>query len=179
MIVNEPRAAPEGRSAPDGAALSELEIALLLEGLSRLSGFDFREYAPTALRRRIAERVRAEGVATVTGLLERAIHDAAACERLIFALSAAPPIAPFRDATFFREIATDVVPRLRTYPFVRVWVAGCGNGADAYALAILLAEAGLATRAHLRDRGDGNGDRTRARGEADAGCGGRRRRAVS
>lgn len=128
------------------ASLLELELQLLLEGVARLSGFDFREYAPTSLKRRVAERVRLENVRSISGLLERVLHEPAALERFVHAMTSTPSV-PFRDTAFFAALASEVLPRLRTYPYFRIWVVGCAI--DAYPIAILLDEAGLLARARV------------------------------
>ncbi|MGD0053120.1 MAG: CheR family methyltransferase, partial [Vulcanimicrobiaceae bacterium] len=121
-------------------------LHLLLEGILRLSGFDFRDYSPTTIKRRIAERVRAEGVATTTGLLERILHEPAALARLIDALTRNAS-SPFREPPFFDAFRQRVLPHLRTFPHARVWVIGSGD--DAYALAILLREANFSHRTRI------------------------------
>ena len=130
-------------------SLAELETQLLLEGIFRRCGYDFRSYAPVPLKRRIAERMRAEGTATVTGLLERALHDPLVLERLLYGITTQPGKTPFRDTAFFANFTQRIIPRLRTYPFFRIWISGCGNGSDVYAIAILLHEAGLKERARI------------------------------
>jgi chemotaxis protein methyltransferase CheR len=132
--------------ASTSPGIVDLELNLLLEGIYRVSGFDFRDYAPATLKRRIAERVRAEGLRTTTGLLERVLHDPAALNRLIDALTHNVS-SPFRDPAFFVAFRERVLPRLRTFPHVRIWVIGSGE--DAYALAILLREAEFAHRTRI------------------------------
>lgn len=147
MIAREPRAADVGPDSGDArSSVSEIEIALLLDGVRRLSGYDFSEYAPTLLKRRVAERVRVENARTITGLLERAVHDPATLEALLYALTTTPSV-PFRDTAMFVALVREVVPRLRTYPFFRIWIAG--NAADAYPVAIVLHEANLLGRARI------------------------------
>lgn len=129
-------------------AVSELELRLLLDAVHAASGFDFREYAPALLRRRVAERVRAENLQTISGLQERLLHHPGAIDRFIESVAHSTS-APFWDTPFFAGFVHDVLPRLRTFPYVRIWVAGCGAGDDAYAIAILLREAGLEHRARI------------------------------
>jgi chemotaxis protein methyltransferase CheR len=128
--------------------LETVEIELLLEGVFRHYGYDFRDYAPSSLRRRIRERVRAESLRTVSGLKELVLHDSAAMERLLLGLSINVS-AMFRDPAFYRAFRTDVVPLLRTYPSIRVWHAGCSTGEEVYSMAILLQEEGLYERARI------------------------------
>ena len=102
--------------------LEQLEIELLLEGIHRRYGFDFREYAPASLKRRLWRRVIEEGAGTVSGLLERLLHDPAVMERLLLDLSI-NVTAMFRDPGFYVAFREKIVPLLRTYPFTRIWVA--------------------------------------------------------
>jgi chemotaxis protein methyltransferase CheR len=119
--------------------LEDIELQLLLEGVFRRYGFDFREYAPASLRRRVRRRVHAEGLATFAGLLDKLLHDPACMERLLLDLSI-NVTSMFRDPTFYLAFREKVVPQLRTYPFTRIWVAGCSTGEEVYSLAIVLHE---------------------------------------
>jgi chemotaxis protein methyltransferase CheR len=125
-----------------------IEIALLLEGVHQHYGFDFRQYARASLRRRLWRRVYAEGLATISGLQERVLHDQAAMERLLLDLSI-NVTSMFRDPGFFASFRQNVVPSLRTYPFLRIWNAGCSTGEETYSLAILLREVGLYDRTRI------------------------------
>ena len=89
-----------------------------------------------------------ERVKTVSALQERVLHDSAVMERLLLDLSV-NVTAMFRDPSFFLAFRSKVVPLLRTYPFTRVWVAGCSTGEEVYSLAILLAEEGLSERTRI------------------------------
>lgn len=129
-------------------SLDQIEITLLLEGVFQRSGYDFRNYAPASLKRRIWECVRAEQLQTIADLLARVLHDPECLERFLLALSV-NVTAMFRDPEFYVAFRRRVVPLLRTYPFLRLWVAGCATGEEAYSLAILLQEAGLYERAKI------------------------------
>jgi chemotaxis protein methyltransferase CheR len=128
--------------------LEQLELELLLEGIHRRYGFDFREYAPASLRRRVRRRMDGEKVETVSALQDLILHDPAVMERLLLDLSV-NVTAMFRDPGFFLAFREKVVPLLRTYPFSRLWVAGCSTGEEVYSLAIVLAEEGLADRVRI------------------------------
>ena len=130
------------------AEIEQLELELLLEAIFRRYGFDFREYAPASLKRRVWRRVHAEGESTISGLLERVLHDPASMERLLLDLSI-NVTAMFRDPTFYLAFREKVVPVLRTYPFTRIWVAGCSTGEEVYSLAIVLTEEGLYERTRI------------------------------
>lgn len=128
--------------------LEQIELELLLEGIYRRYGFDFRAYAPASLRRRVRRRMDGEKVGTISALQDLLLHDAAVMERLLLDLSV-NVTAMFRDPSFYVAFREQVVPILRTYPFARLWVAGCSTGEEVYSLAILLAEAGLADRVRI------------------------------
>ena len=128
--------------------LERLEVELLLEAIYRHYGFDFRAYAFPSIRRRIWKRIHAEELTTVTALQERVLHDKDAMERLLLDLSI-NVTAMFRDPGFYRTFRNDVIPLLRTYPFIRVWHAGCSTGEEVFSMAILLEEEGLLGRARL------------------------------
>ena len=139
-VVDDDRAAHE--------ELETLEIELLLEAVYRRYGFDFREYAPASLKRRVWRRMSAEGVSTITQFQDRLLHDEACMERLLLDLSI-NVTSMFRDPSFYVAFRSQVVPMLRTYPFTRIWCAGCSTGEEVYSLAILLKEEGLYDRTRL------------------------------
>ena len=139
-------ALPVGRS--EEPELEEIELGLLLEGIYRRYGFDFREYAPASLRRRVRRRMHGEHVESLSALQELVLHDPAVMERLLLDLSI-NVTAMFRDPGFFLSFRENVVPLLRTYPFARIWVAGCSTGEEVYSLAIVLHEEGLAERVRI------------------------------
>ena len=148
-------------SAAAASAVADLELQLLLEAVYRVGGYDFREYAPATLKRRVAERVRSEGVATISGLLERVLHEPAALNRFIAALTQNSG-SPFREPHFFAAFLERVLPRLRTFPHARIWVIGSGE--DAYSLAILLREAEFyhRTRIYTTETSEAAIDRAKA-----------------
>jgi len=128
--------------------LEQIEIELLLEAIFRHYGFDFRSYAYASLKRRLWKRIQAEGLDTISGLQQRVLHDRATMERLLMDLSVSVT-AMFRDPNFYKAFRLQVVPLLRTYPFIRVWHAGCSTGEEVYSMAILLHEEGLLERARI------------------------------
>lgn len=128
--------------------VEELEIDLLVEGIRRRWGFDFRDYAEASRRRRILAHLAAENTPTVTDLLARVLHDGEAMERLLSTLTV-HTTAMFRDPTFYVALRSQVVPALRTYPFIRIWCAGCSTGEEVHSLAIALAEEGLLERSRI------------------------------
>jgi chemotaxis protein methyltransferase CheR len=146
MTSVQPQGAREQPPARDD--LEDIELALLLEGVYRRYGFDFREYAPASLRRRVWRRVNAEGLTTISALQDKLLHEPACMERLLLDLSI-NVTAMYRDPSFYVAFRKKAVPRLHTYAFTRIWVAGCSTGEEVYSLAILLAEEGLYERTRI------------------------------
>jgi chemotaxis protein methyltransferase CheR len=157
----EPAGSSERSPARDD--VEEIELSLLLEGVYRKYGFDFREYAPASLRRRVWRRIYAEKLSTVSALQDKLLHDPACMERLLLDLSI-NVTAMYRDPSFYVAFREKVVPLLHTYPFTRIWVAGCSTGEEVYSLAILLQEEELygRTRIYATDINESVLERARA-----------------
>ena len=130
------------------AADTELEIEALVEDLRQRSGHDFRQYSRDSRRRRIMGFLSAERLTTVTQLRSRLADDPTCLARLLNALSVSVT-AMFRDPEVFRVLRTKVIPYLATCPVIRVWLAGCASGEEAWSLAILLHEEGLYERSRI------------------------------
>lgn len=135
-------------TANSESELEAIEIRLLLEGIFRHYGYDFRDYALASIRRRILGRVQAEGTKSVSGLQDRVLHEPACMERLLLALTV-HVTSMFRDPSFYIAFRQKVVPLLATYPFARIWHAGCSSGEEVYSLAILLTEEGIHERCRI------------------------------
>ncbi len=140
--------AATGTPAQYDPDLEQLEVELLLAGVFKQYGFDFRSYAYASIRRRLWKRIEAEGLTTISGLQERVLHDPAMMERLLLDLSI-NVTAMFRDPGFYKVFREEVVPTLRTYPFIRLWHAGCATGEEVYSMAMLLEEEGLYGRSRI------------------------------
>lgn len=123
----------------------DLELRLLLEAIYVKYQHDFRQYAITTMRRRVAQAMQRLGCETVSRLQERVIHDPAVFSTLMSLLTVQVS-EMFRDPPYFKAIRDQLIPVLETWPFLRVWVAGCAGGEELWSLAILFAEEGLADR---------------------------------
>jgi len=125
--------------------LPDIELQLLVDALLRYAACDFRYFNQSVLRRRIADGMRAARVETISAFQDRILHNEAALAA--FAVSVSGGISPlFVDPAFFRAYAINVIPLLKTYSFLRIWIPSVGTGSDAYVLAALLDEAGLLDR---------------------------------
>jgi chemotaxis protein methyltransferase CheR len=135
---------------PAAAAADPDQPALrgLLEAIYERYGYDFRHYAYSSLKRRVLRSVAGEGVGTIAGLRALVLEHPDAMARLQATLTI-HVTAMFRDPGFFLAFREQAVPALRTYPFLRLWVAGCSTGEEVYSLAILLHETGLYSRCRI------------------------------
>jgi chemotaxis protein methyltransferase CheR len=131
----------------DGAPVArgrqfEIEFGLLIDAIYRLYHYDFRGYATASLRRRLKTAMIRFECQTLSQLQDKVLHDPAIFPALLDFLTVQVS-EMFRDPGYFRALREQVVPLLRTYPSLKVWVAGCSSGEEAYSLAILLREEGL------------------------------------
>ncbi|ABA24378.1 MCP methyltransferase, CheR-type [Trichormus variabilis ATCC 29413] len=129
-------------------SLEDIEIKLLLEGVYQYYGHDFRNYAVSSLKRRIHSFMRLEGVDNISALQQQLLHDRACLERFLLSLTV-NVTSMFRDPSFYLAFRNQVVPILRTYPFIRIWHAGCSSGEEVYSMAILLQEENLYHRCRI------------------------------
>jgi chemotaxis protein methyltransferase CheR len=123
----------------------DLELYLLLEAIYLKFHYDFRGYSRASLGRRLKEALAFFHCRTVSALQDRVLHEPEVFPSLMRFLTVGVSDL-FRDASFFHALRQEIVPILRTYPSLRVWVAGCATGEEAYSHAILLEEEGLLER---------------------------------
>jgi len=123
----------------------DIEIRLLLEALYAKYHYDFRHYAMASIKRRLRQGREQLGYATFSALQESLLHDPGLLPRLLGYLTVQVS-EMFRDPSYFRAIREKVVPHLRTYPSLKVWIAGCSSGEELYSLVILFREEGLEER---------------------------------
>ncbi len=129
-------------------AVHDIEVRLLVEAVYLRYGHDFRDYAVASLKRRVQQAQQRMGAPSISALQERVLHDAGQFAQLLQYLTV-PVSEMFRDPAYFLALRQHVVPVLRTYPSLKVWVAGCSTGEEAYSMAILLKEEGLLERTIL------------------------------
>lgn len=136
---------PKPRSA-NLLSADEREYSRFFEVLFEKSGYDFRNYSPAYLKRRIERRCLLAGIRDLEDFAVRVLHEEEFFEVFLSDLSICVTEL-FRTPAFFSELRLRVIPYLATHPQIRVWTAGCATGEEAYSLAILLHEEGLADRA--------------------------------
>jgi chemotaxis protein methyltransferase CheR len=128
-----------------GDGVEDIEIHLLLEALHRRYHYDFRHYAQASIKRRLRQARQQLGFDSFSAMQDAVLHDPAMLPRLLDYLTVQVS-EMFRDPGYFRAMREKVVPHLRTYPSLKVWIAGCSSGEEVHAFAILLREEGLLER---------------------------------
>lgn len=123
----------------------ELELSLLLDAIFHKYHYDFRSYSEASLKRRIQSALHYFGCETISRLQDRLFREPQVFTELLRFLTVQVSDL-FRDPSYFRSMRELVVPYLKTYPSLKVWVAGCATGEEAYSFAILFAEEGLLDR---------------------------------
>ena len=125
--------------------IQAIEIRLLLEGVFQTFGYDFRDYSDASLSRRLNRWLSGSGFSSFSEAQARLLRDPDVFQGLLAGITV-NVTEMFRDPALFLCLREQVVPHLKTYPFVKIWVAGCASGEEAYSLAILLEEEGFGDR---------------------------------
>ncbi|OHC62775.1 MAG: chemotaxis protein CheR [Rhodocyclales bacterium GWA2_65_20] len=125
--------------------VEDVEIRLLLEGVQEIYGYDFRGYADASIKRRLIHWLAESEFETFSQAQSLLLRDRGVFESLLRGITV-NVTEMFRDPSFFKAVREQVVPFLKTYPFVKIWHAGCATGEEAYSMAILLNEEGMAGR---------------------------------
>lgn len=125
--------------------VESIEMRLLVEAVYQRFGHDFRDYSQASLKRRLLHARDQMGARTLSALQERVLHEPGALDELLQHVTV-PVSEMFRDPRYFLALRRHVLPVLQTYPSVKVWIAGCSTGEEAYSVAILLLEEGLLER---------------------------------
>ncbi len=128
--------------------IDKIEMDLFLEAVVRRYGYDFRHYARSSLKRRLAHTLAQTHLNNISEMTSKVIHDENFFNQVLVYFSITVT-EMFRDPGFYLAIREKVIPVLRTYPFIKIWHAGCATGEEAYSLAIVLKEEGFLKRTHI------------------------------
>ena len=128
--------------------IEDIEVLSLLEAIYQSWGYDFRDYAPASLKRRIRRIVELEKFSSISALQEEISRDSACMQRFLDQVTV-NATSMFRDPGFYRAFRTTVVPLLKEQPSLRIWHAGCATGEEVYSMAILLHEEGLLDQSQI------------------------------
>ncbi len=125
-----------------------IEIELFLQAIYMKFGYDFKNYGKAHIRRRVRHRLATSGMKSISELTHRLLYDPFFYQEVLQDLSITVT-EMFRDPDFYKALRDEVVPMLKTYPFVKIWHAGCATGEEVYSMAIVLQEEGLFNRSQI------------------------------
>ncbi len=132
----------------EGANLENIELELLLQAIYLQYGYDFRDYSRAHVKRRVKHRMVQEKLKNISELQNKILHDPVALDRMVRDLSI-NVTEMFRNPDFYKSVREKVIPLLKTYPFPKIWHAGCATGEEVFSFAIMLKEEGLLERTQI------------------------------
>ncbi|RJQ14772.1 MAG: hypothetical protein C4560_11750 [Nitrospiraceae bacterium] len=118
------------------------EIQELIDAIYMRYGYDLSGYARSFIKRRVLRRLSLSKIISIGEMKKKLLVDESFCDTLLLDISISVT-EMFRDPGFYSMLRKAVFPYLRTYPFLRIWVAGCATGEEVFSLAVLLKEEGL------------------------------------
>lgn len=132
----------------DNQVAINIEVSLFLEAIFQKYGYDFREYSKAHIKRRILHRVSTSRFNSISEMQHKVLNDDEFFEQILkdFSINVTEM---FRDPSFYLKFREEVIPILKTYPFVKIWHAGCSTGEEVYSMAIILKEEGLYDRCQI------------------------------
>ena len=122
--------------------IEEIEIRLLLEAIFQRYHYDFRSYSIASVKRRLKQAMERMECDTISQLQDKVLHNPALFPEML-GLMTVQVSEMFRDPEYFKTIREKVIPHLRTYPSLKVWIAGCSSGEELYSFASLFREEGI------------------------------------
>jgi chemotaxis protein methyltransferase CheR len=126
----------------------KIELELLLEAIYQKYGYDFRDYARSSIKRRVARGLSLSGLKTISDMQHKLLYDKKYFETVLLNLSI-NVTEMFRDPSFYKALRKKVISELKDRPFIKVWHAGCATGEEVYSMAILLKEEGIYEKARI------------------------------
>lgn len=126
----------------------DLEISLFLETVDRCYGYNFKNYARASLKRRLLQTKSSTNCQYISEMIPLVINERGFIEQFLKDMSVTVT-EMYRDPNVFKYIRNMIIPMLKTYPFVKIWHAGCATGEEVYSMAILLKEEGFLDKVHI------------------------------
>ena len=129
-------------------ATQNIEVVLFLEAIFQKYGYDFRDYSKAHIKRRIIHRMSTSRFNSISEMQNKVLNDEIFFEQILkdFSINVTEM---FRDPGFYSKFREDIIPILKTYPFIKIWHAGCSTGEEVYSMAIILKEEGLYDRSQI------------------------------
>ncbi|WP_396930674.1 CheR family methyltransferase [Mycolicibacterium sp.] len=139
---------PAENDAARSKELTAIEAEAFFYAVFEFLGYDFRHYTDASRNRRLMAFVERNSLGTISRAQDRVLRDPSLLASLLSTMTV-NVTEMFRDPLVFAKIRTELLPRLATYPRIRIWVAGCATGEEAYSMAIMLDEASLLDRSTI------------------------------
>jgi len=136
------------KSQEDQLENQDIEIRLLIQAIYEKYGYDFRNYSQAHIKRRVINRLNLSGMGNISDMIHEVLINHKFVDQLLMDLSI-NVTEMFRDPSFYKAVREQVVPVLKTYPFIKIWHAGCSSGEEVYSMAILLREEGIYNRTQI------------------------------
>ncbi len=121
------------------------EFKELLESIRFVYGYDFTEYAEASVKRRVRHFMNVNKFSSISALGKTLLKEDAVFEQFVQEVTV-NVTEMFRDPSFYKSMLENVIQRLATYPFIKIWIAGSSTGEEVYSIAIFLKEKGLLER---------------------------------
>jgi len=126
----------------------DIEVRLVVDAIYEKYGYDFRNYSQAHIKRRILNRFNHSGLENISGMIHEVLYNPKFVDLLLMDLSITVT-EMFRDPSFYKAIREEVIPVLQTFPFIKIWHAGCSSGEEVYSMAIILKEEGLYNKTQI------------------------------
>ncbi len=125
-----------------------IEIDLILEAIYQMHGYDFRNYGRAHIKRRLLHRLQLSKLSSISEMQHKILYDESFFNLILkdFSINVTEM---FRDPSFYKRLRDEIIPILKTYPFIKIWHAGCSSGEEVYSMAIILMEEGLYDRTQI------------------------------
>lgn len=125
-----------------------IEIDLILEAIYEKHGYDFRNYGRAHIKRRLLHRLQLSKLKSISEMQYKLLYEDSFFNLILkdFSINVTEM---FRDPSFYKQLREEIIPILKTYPFIKIWHAGCSSGEEVYSMAILLMEEGLYDRTQI------------------------------
>ena len=130
---------------PEKNVIFDIEVKLFIEAVFMKYKYDFRQYGLASIKRRLSSALIAHDIKTVSALQEKILYEPAFFSAILQYMTISTT-EMFRDPNYFKAFREKVLPYLKSYPSIKIWVAGCSSGEEAYSFAIIFKEAGLLDR---------------------------------
>lgn len=135
-------------SSSNTIQIQEIELDLLLRAINHQFGYDFNDYNKAHVMRRVLHRVQSLGLKSISELQHKVLYERGFIDVLLRDLSI-NVTEMYRDPSFYLSMRKEVFPILKTYPYIKIWHAGCATGEEVYSFAIMLLEEGLFERSQI------------------------------